>query len=194
MVRWEPNARERLQEAAVELFRERGYDRVTVSEIAARAGLTERTYFRYFADKREVLFAGSEVLRERLVEHVRAAPADVPTFELARDAVVAIAETLQRERTHEYARMRWALVAAHAELQERELIKLAAMGDALAAALRDRGVPESHASLAAKLAIGIFEVAFGAWASAEEPSELRTHVRSTARTLRGIVRERAATR
>ena len=58
MGRWEPDARGRLMQAALELYGERGFEQTTVAEIAQRAGLTERTFFRHFADKREVLFSG----------------------------------------------------------------------------------------------------------------------------------------
>src|SRR5690242_21635033 len=83
MARWEPNARGRLEQAAMELYAERGFDQTTVAEIAARAGLTERTFFRHFADKREVLFYGTEMLRDLLVRAV----ADVPATATAMDAV-----------------------------------------------------------------------------------------------------------
>jgi len=67
MSRWEPNAKGRLEQAALDLYRERGFEQTTVAEIAERAGLTERTFFRYFADKREVLFWGQAMLQEMSV-------------------------------------------------------------------------------------------------------------------------------
>ncbi|MFD9129671.1 TetR/AcrR family transcriptional regulator, partial [Kitasatospora sp. NPDC059571] len=74
MGRWEPNARGRLAEAALGLYGERGYEQTTVAEIAERAGLTERTFFRHYADKREVLFDGSGVLQELFAAAVAGAP------------------------------------------------------------------------------------------------------------------------
>ena len=56
MVRWEPGSAERLQKAALELFATRGFEQTTATEIAQSVGLTERTFFRHFSDKREVLF------------------------------------------------------------------------------------------------------------------------------------------
>src|ERR1700744_3538513 len=99
MARWEPNALERLRTAAMALFEERGYDRTTVGDIAARADLTERTFFRYFTDKREVLFSGSEELAE----------------------LAASSRVFEALRAN--ARKRQALIAAHGELRERELMK-----------------------------------------------------------------------
>ena len=74
MGRWQPNARGRLEQAALELYVERGFEQTTVEEIARRAGLTERTFFRHFADKREVLFAGAASLQDLLVRSVASAP------------------------------------------------------------------------------------------------------------------------
>src|SRR5437879_11940076 len=73
MARWEGGARERLQAAALKRFTEQGFDGTTVAEIAATAGLTERTFFRYFADKREVRFYGSEEFQRSFVAPIAAA-------------------------------------------------------------------------------------------------------------------------
>src|ERR1700759_2247109 len=117
MGRGEPNARGRLTEAALELYRERGFDQTTVAEIAGRAGLTERTFFRYFADKREVLFWGAEDLRARIVEVLTHAPKSTAPL----DAVVAAfgaGGTLIAERTGQArARQRQAVITAHLQLQ-----------------------------------------------------------------------------
>src|SRR6516162_6467851 len=82
MGRWEPDARGRLAKAAMVLYAEQGFERTTVAEIAARAGLTERTFFRHFADKREVLFYGMERLRGLLARAVADAPASAAPMEL----------------------------------------------------------------------------------------------------------------
>src|SRR5580692_8940060 len=128
MVRWEPGARGRLGQAAFELFTERGFEQVTVAEIAERAGLTERTFFRYFADKREVLFAGSEAFQTLFVSSVEnAADSAAPI------AAVAAALYAQASQFMEHApavRRRQAIIAAHPELRERELIKLATVAEA----------------------------------------------------------------
>ncbi|MCK2218794.1 TetR/AcrR family transcriptional regulator [Actinomadura sp. ATCC 31491] len=185
MGRWEPNARGRLEEAALELFGERGYEQTTVAEIARRAGLTERTFFRHFADKREVLFGGSTLLHERLTEAVAAAPEPVaPMAAIA--AALDVAGVILQER-RERARRRQAVVLAHAELRERELIKLASLSAALAGALRERGVPEPAASLAAEAGMAVFRVAFERWA--DDPAcdaDLREVMRATMTELRSV--------
>src|SRR5215468_10649060 len=125
MARWEPNARGRLQQAAMELFQERGYDRTTVEDIAARAGLTERTFFRYFADKREVLFSGSKELEKVIVDSIASAPPEARPIEVVQAAFEAAGAELVERRDLQFVRARHALVLEHAEIQERELIKMA---------------------------------------------------------------------
>jgi AcrR family transcriptional regulator len=164
MGRWEPGARDRLEHAALELYAERGFDQTTVAEIAARAGLTERTFFRHFADKREVLFGGAGALQETLVTAVAGAADSLTPIEALADGLEAAARVLQERRA--YALKRQAVIAANAELQERELIKLASLAAALAEALRRRGVTDPQASLTAELGIAAFKIAFLRWIDA----------------------------
>ena len=143
MGRWEPNARSRLAEAALKLYVERGFEQTTVAEIAKEAGLTERTFFRHFADKREVLFSGSAELHELLVDTLAGCPAGVAPL----DAIARALESaggMFRERGS-FARQRHTVIVANPELQERELLKLASLAAALAEALRRRGVAEPAA-------------------------------------------------
>lgn len=167
MGRWEPNARGRLEQAALDLYLERGFERTSVAEIAERAGLTERTFFRHYADKREVLFAGSSALQELLVDAVARAPESAPLMEVVAAALHAAATMLQERQEH--ARRRQAVIAANVELQERELIKLASLSAALAEALRRRGVDDASASLAAEAGVAVFKVAFRRWT--EQPEQ-----------------------
>lgn len=167
MSRWEPNARGRLEQAALELYRERGFDQTTVVEIAERAGLTERTFFRYFADKREVLFWGQERLRELYVSTIAAAPDSAAPIDMVIEALEA-AVPVFHER-HELARQRQAVIAANPGLQEREVSKRTALSSAMADALRRRGVPDPAASLAAEVGVIAFGTAFARWVS--EPDE-----------------------
>src|SRR5690349_19141063 len=138
MARWEPNAEGRLRAAAMELFTSRGYEQTTVADIADRAGVTSRTFFRYFADKREVLFTRSEGFEGPLVEALEAAPAAASPIDAVAAALDAMAATIGGDRGH--SRARQSVIASSAELRERELIKLASLAEALADALRRRGV------------------------------------------------------
>jgi AcrR family transcriptional regulator len=172
MVRWTPGARERLQAAALEAFAERGFDAVTVAEIAAAAGLTERTFFRYFTDKREVLFHGQDVLVEALVEGVAAAPADAPVIDVLRAALRHAAEAFFPEERRAHSRVRGAIVAAEPGLRERESLKMRRLAAAVAQALRDRGTPEPRATLAAETCVTVFHVSFGQWILVDEERPL----------------------
>src|SRR5580693_3174881 len=125
MGRWEPNARGRLEQAALALYGERGFEQTTVAEIAQRAGLTERTFFRHFADKREVLFSGAGALQELLVSTVASAPRSAAPIDAVAAALGAAGAVLEGRRA--FARQRQAVIAANAELRERELIKLATL-------------------------------------------------------------------
>jgi AcrR family transcriptional regulator len=159
----------------MELYAERGYEQTTVAEIAQRAGLTARTFFRYFADKREVLFAGSEALGEQLDVVLAAAPASATPLAAVAEALGAVAETIGQDR--DFSRRRQAVISANAELQERELIKLAGWSAALADGLVRRGVDQPTASLAAQTGTAAFRVAFERWLA--DPGD-----RSLADTLR----------
>jgi AcrR family transcriptional regulator len=161
MGRWEPNARGRLEQAALELYGERGFEQTTVAEIAKRAGLTERTFFRHFADKREVLFWGGGMLRDLLESTVADLPDSATPIDAVAEALRAAGAALQERREHSLRRQ--AVIAANARLQERELTKLASLASALTGALRRRGVPDLSASLAAEAGIAVFRVAFERW-------------------------------
>lgn len=189
MGRWQPDARGRLAQAAVELYGERGYEATAVAHIAERAGLTERTFFRHYADKREVLFAGASELQDRLVSSVR----DAPTATAPLDAVALALEATGPffEELGPYVRVRQSLLDANPELQERELTKLAALAAALAGALRGRGVGEPAASLAAETGVAVFKVAFERWVRAEEGPGLVQTLRESFAELRRVTAEQA---
>ena len=190
MGRWEPDARGRLAKAAMALYAEQGFDQTTVAEIAARAGLTERTFFRHFADKREVLFYGTEMLRDLLVRAV----ADVPASATAMDAVGAAFEAAgaMLQENPDRVRLRDAIVSAHAELRERELITLAALASAVAGALRDRGIAEPAASLAAETGVAVFKIAFARWISEPGQPDLPGIIRESMTELSGMLTGRLA--
>jgi AcrR family transcriptional regulator len=184
MGRWEPNPRGRLEQAALELYGERGFDETTVKEIAQRAGLTERTFFRHFADKREVLFPHTNPLQQTLVEALAAAPENASPLEAVVAALLAGSELMQERR--EAACRRQAVIAGHAELQERELIKLAALAAALADGLRRRGVPAPTANLAAEAGTAVFKLAFQRWIGESDPPELTRLLQEALDDLRSL--------
>lgn len=169
-MRWEPDARGRLGQAAFELFTERGFEQVTVAEIAERAGLTERTFFRYFADKREVLFAGADGFQDLFVSTVAGAPDSAAPIDAVAAALYAAAAMFTAHE--DGVRRRSAIIAAHPDLRERELIKLATVAAAIAEALRGRGVTDPAASLTAEAGIAIFKIAFARWIAAPAGPDL----------------------
>jgi AcrR family transcriptional regulator len=159
--RWEPDAQGRLMRAALELYAERGFDQTTVADIAERAGVTERTFFRYFADKREALFDGAGALEEAVVDGIASAPAAVAPLHVVVEAFAAAASLLEERR--DFARLRAAVVAGTPALLERELLKLAGLGAAAAEALRRRGVADPAAGLAAETGVTVFRMGFDSW-------------------------------
>jgi len=184
MGRWEPNARARLERAALELYTERGFDQTTVADIAERAGLTKRTFFRYFADKREVLFWGQGALQDAYIGAVADAPADATPMQLISCALAAAGAVV--EERHELARQRQAVIAANPQLQERELLKRATLATALADALRERGVADPAASLAAETAIAVFKVAFARWIEASDDQRFSELIHESLGQLRSV--------
>jgi len=184
MTRWEPNAAGRLARAALELYSERGFEQTTVAEIAGRAGLTERTFFRHFADKREVLFSGADTLQETVIAAVASAPSSSTPIAAAAAGVEAAGVLLQERR--EFARQRQAVIAANVELRERELIKLASLASAIAEALRGRGVKDPTASLAAEAAIAAFRIAFERWTRSAKAQTLPRLIRDSLDELRAV--------
>jgi AcrR family transcriptional regulator len=176
MSRWDPNAHGRLEKAALELFRERGFDQTTTAEIAERAGLTERTFFRHFADKREVLFGGQGMMRELYASAIASAPASATPMEAVAAALEATVPIF-RDR-HERARQRQAVVDANPALQERELLKRSSLATAITEALHQRGVTEPTASLAAEVGQIAFHTAFARWVSAPDEQDFSRLIRA----------------
>lgn len=183
--RWEPNAQGRLKQAALDLYVEQGFDATTVAEIAARAGLTERTFFRHFADKREVLFRGRE-LADALGAAIDAAPAATTPLDAVAGALESLSDFFADRRPH--ARRRQAVIAANPSLQERELIKLASLATTICDALRRRGVADLMAGLVAEAGIAVFKVAFENWLTDPADRSLAEHIREALSELRAATR------
>ncbi len=186
MARWEPDAQGRLAKAALELYDERGFEQTTVEEIAKRAGLTERTFFRHFADKREVLFWGASALEDGLRKALEGAPPEMAEIDAVAKALESIAGDFEERR--DFARRRFRIIAANPDLQERERIKLASLAHALAGTLRQRGAAEMAANLAAEMGIAIFRIGFERWVSEKNDRTLAQTMREGFEELKAVVR------
>ena len=165
--RWAPNARERLESAALDLFVENGYEETTVAQIADRAGLNRATFFRHFSDKREVLFGGEDVLAGLFADAIRAASPEATLIECLQ-AAVAAAEVALTPQQRAKAAQRVQVVAANSEVQERGLLKHARIARSIDAALRERGVDELTARLGAEVGMLAFSVALERWMKATD--------------------------
>lgn len=185
MARWRPGAQGRLQEAAMDLFVDRGFEATTVGDIASRAGVTERTFFRHYADKREVLFAGQELFEGVFLDPVHEAPEGTSTralLELVLDGVAVVFDEDRRA----WARMRTAVIAANPALQERELLKLTRVSQALTEALTGRGLAPLSAQVVASTAMAVFQTAFGAWVAPGETRSLGALQQAALAELRSV--------
>jgi AcrR family transcriptional regulator len=172
MPRWEHGSEDRLKIAAIELFDEQGFENTSVIEIAERARVTTRTFFRYFSDKREVLFAGSDDLRAVLVERILQAPDVGEPLQV----VIGILAEFDWESlgSRDTQRQRHAVIAANPELLERDLIKQRSIAVGFTDALRQRGVDADIAQLAARVGIQMFITAYGHWLEAGDKADLAT--------------------
>ena len=184
MGRWEPDAAGRLRAAALDLYLEHGYEQATVAQIAERAGVTARTFFRHFADKREVLFAGSEILEQEMAAALAASPAGASPLEAVAAALDAAAVLFGDNLAH--SRRRQAVIAANAELRERELIKMARLADALTQGLRERGSADAEARLAAEVGIAVFRTSYQSWVDGPDGGDLGGVLRDSLAQVRGL--------
>jgi len=167
VARWEPGAKERLQVAALELFSVRGFENTTAAEIAQSVGLTERTFFRHFADKRDVLFYGQDEFLQTFRSGIDDAPPEASPLQIVESALSSAASFFpndRRARSH----ARQAVINANPALRERERHKLADLATMLAGALRARGIGESTATLAAESAVTVFSIAIAQWLRDDE--------------------------
>jgi AcrR family transcriptional regulator len=170
--------------AAIALFAEQGYEETTIAEIAERAGLTKRTFFRYFSDKREVLFDGSHDLEHIWLEAVAAAPPGATPLAAVTAGLDPVAEMFAER--HDFARLRAGIIEANPELQERELIKLQNLAGSIKAALIERGVPAHAAILAAQAGVTVFHVAFSQWVQQDDPTAFRRLMDESLEEMRSV--------
>ena len=186
MSRWQPNARERLERAARELFVEQGFAATTVPQITARAGLTTRTFFRHFADKREVLFAGEDEMPAVMTRvFVDAAPELTPMEVIVRGLSDVVAPRFDGLR--DYLRVRRTVVQSDEGLRERELRKLAIIASGGYDGFRRRGLGHLEATLAAQVAVTVFDTSLTRWLDDPGDRSLAEIVAETAAVLAGLV-------
>ncbi|WP_344860328.1 TetR/AcrR family transcriptional regulator [Amycolatopsis ultiminotia] len=178
MARWEPNAGQRLASAALTLFAERGYDATTVNDISERAGLTKSTFFRHCNDKREVLFLGQDGMTARLAEAVHASTPETPPADVLAAVLDAIG-TFFPEEIRAAATMRATVVAAHAELRERELLKGAELSSAIENAVRKQGRGETAARFLSALGLLALDITYHRWIADPDERSYRDHAAET---------------
>lgn len=159
--RWQPDARQRLERAAIELFAQQGFAETTVPQITARAGLTTRTFFRHFADKREVLFGGDEIpgLAARLIAE---APPSLDPMTLIAGGLKTVTETSFEGRREEL-RERRDIIRSDEGLRERNLRKRAAVCEAIREGFISRGVGAMTAALLAEITVTVLNLALDQW-------------------------------
>ena len=184
MPRWERGSEERLKQAALELFEERGFENTSVVEIAERARVTTRTFFRYFSDKREVLFADSAALQSSLVQAIREAPG---VAEPLRVVVAALSGFDWAGLGRDRQRRRRAVIAASPELLERDLVKTDALTDALAEILEERGVAADTARLATRVGAQVFQVAYQDWLASDDGPTLPSRAENALSLLGSLI-------
>lgn len=165
MSRWAPDAALRLESAALELFAEQGYAATTVPQITARAGLTTRTFFRHFTDKREVLFLRDREFPVVVATVLAAAPAGLTPLELVMFGLEAVtAENFDLWRPGMIVRR--SIIHSDDRLRERELLKSARLAAAIELALVNEGVEPAAAALVAPFGVLVFDVALTDWLDA----------------------------
>ena len=187
MVRWEPGTPERLQQAALELFATRGYEQTTATEIAQSVGLTERTFFRHFTDKREVLFLGQDLFNQSFLDGVQTASPQAAPIEVVASALESAAALFPDER-RDHSRTRQLVIEQNPALQEREAHKMRSLAATIADALRARGIREPAATLAAESGVTVFGIAFTHWLRQDERRSFDTITKDLLRELQTVAR------
>ncbi len=188
MGRWRPDARGRLAKAAFELYAEQGYEKTTGAEIAQRAGMHERSFFRLFGDKREVTFHGMQDVAADLVTAIRDAPGGLTAIQLAERAFEERCALMQGHPEH--ARLRRAIILSSSDLGERDLAKQEELASAVAGALRERGVAPVAATLASESCLLAFRVSVDTWLDDPDAGDLVGVFRDTLRALGAAIGDR----
>lgn len=187
MARWEADGRRRLQEAALELFARQGFAATTTIDIAAAAGLTQRTFFRYFRDKQEVLFGDESLFQELLEESIRNAPPTLNAIAAARFGLATLCRGAESRRAQ--FKRREDIIATSPELQEREASKVSHLSSALAEALKKRGAASSEAEVIAETLLSIFLTTYRRWTRTKSKDTLEAHFNANYEMLRKLLSE-----
>ncbi|GAB7070996.1 TetR family transcriptional regulator [Mycobacterium hodleri] len=185
MPRWEHGSEGRLKQAAMELFDEQGFENTSAVQIAERARVTTRTFFRYFSDKQSILFVDADLLRTELLRGIHDAPDVTEPLGVVTRALVEF--DWEGLGPKESQRRRDAMITSTPELLERELNKQQQMGDAFGDALRQRGVEPQAAELAARVGIQVFQTAYRRWLADDDATDLATIMAASMSTLAGLV-------
>lgn len=155
---------DRIEHAAMRLFLQRGYDEVTVAEIAQAADVAPRTFFRYFEAKEEVLFGRDAEVFEIVTRALRERPVGEALISTARAACEAMVGWLQDHE--ELARDRQKVVEASPGLAGREAVKRAVLETAAAAVIRERigaASADPRPLIYARIASACYDAAIAAW-------------------------------
>lgn len=158
--RWKPDARERLRAAAIELFAEQGFAATTVPQIAERAGLTTRTFYRHFVDKRDVLFPELDAQPD-VTALLAQTPPDLSAAEFLAWGLHVMASRFEEYRDE--MRITWALVDSDAGLHERALRKREMQRALVDTALRGRGLEAERARLLAEATVAALYIGLDRW-------------------------------
>lgn len=191
MPRWPEDSRERLVDAAIALFVEHGYSAVTVDDIAARGGVSARTFFRHFPDKEEVLFADDDALLPTLLTAISASPAATAEEHMT-GALLTLADVLEPQREQLCHRQR--VIDSQVSLTGRELAKQARWQQAVTAALVDTGYTPDEADLLAAIGFAVFRRALHSWATDASPETLGDRVRAALPRVRSVLDATATAR
>jgi AcrR family transcriptional regulator len=171
MARWAADAAGRLHNAALELFIENGFAATTVPQITERAGLTTRSFFRYFADKREVLFTGEDELPAVVAEMFDQADLEQTPMEIVHHGLRNVVTPRLKSFRNELL-VRRQIVHSDDGLRERELRKLAILHSAATAALIRRGLTPLDAEIMGRLAVTIYDTTLELWLAQDAPDSL----------------------
>lgn len=180
MGRWPPDAGERLRAAAIELFLEQGFAATTVPDIAKRAGLTTRSFFRYYADKREVLFVGEEELPNVVAQVFASADSALAPLDVVRYGILAVLGPRLEPLRGELGSL-MQIISTDEGLQERHLRKMSILQAAATAAFRERGLVPLEAEVAGRLATSVYDMTLAQWLGSQDRTflEVSTQVLDT---------------